>query len=131
MSTARAVYDIKNQEALQNNISSVTYCNIKNTPTIQIKTFIDADIIPKLQSALRRHSSIKLTLGCTANLLKNDEIVQYLFRNKTVTINANDINNLHSILNLQLEELEDRIAETDIEGSDNVFLNFSTITIMQ
>ena len=71
MSTARAVYDIKNQEALQNNISSVTYRNIKNTPTIQIKTFIDADIIPKLQSALRRHSSIKLTLGCTANLLKN------------------------------------------------------------
>ena len=91
MSTARAVYDIKNQEALQNNISSVTYRNIKNTPTIQIKTFIDADIIPKLQSALRRHSSIKLTLGCTANLLKNEEIVQYLFRNKTVTINANDI----------------------------------------
>jgi len=94
-----------------------------------MKVFIDADIIPKLQSALRRHSSIKLTLGCKANLLKNEEIVQYLFRNKTVTINANDINNLHSILYLQFEVLEDRIAETDIEGSDNVFLSFNTITI--
>ena len=50
-----------------------------------MKAFIDLDIIPKLQSALRRHSSIKLTLGCKANLLKNEEIVQYLFRNKTVT----------------------------------------------
>jgi len=39
-----------------------------------MKAFIDRDIIPKLPSALRRHCSIKLTLGCKANLVKNEEI---------------------------------------------------------
>ena len=129
METADNEFNIEVREALQNNVSSVTYRNTQNTPTIQMKAFIDLDIIPKLQSALRRHSSIKLTLGCKANLLKNEEIVQYLFRNKTVTINANDINNLQRILYLQFEKLEDRIAESAIEGSDNVFLNFDSIII--
>ena len=60
MTTANNGFDIEIKEALQNNVSSVTYCNTKNTHTM--KAFIDLDIIPKLHSALKRHSSIKINL---------------------------------------------------------------------
>jgi len=127
--TISGTYGIEIREALENNVSAVTYHNTGDASTTEMRVFIDRDAIPKLQAALRRHSSIKLTLGCKANLLKNEKIVQYLFRNKTITINASDIDNLYGMLNLQFEELEDRIAESNVEGSDNVFLNFNSTTV--
>jgi len=70
MSTTSAAYDIEIQEALQNNVSSVTYRSTQNTPPIPMRVFFDTDIVPKLEIALRTHSSVKLTVGCKADLLK-------------------------------------------------------------
>ena len=44
MTTANNGFDIEIKEALQNNVSSVTYRNTQNTPTIQMKAFIDLDL---------------------------------------------------------------------------------------
>jgi len=57
MTTTNNGFDIEIQEALQNNVSSVTYRNTENTPTIQMKAFIDRELYPNFS---QRSVSVQL-----------------------------------------------------------------------
>jgi len=80
MATSSSGYDIEVTETSENNVSIITYHNTGDASAIEMKSYIVRDAILKLQAALRKHSSIKLTLECKANLLKNEKIVQHFFQ---------------------------------------------------
>lgn len=109
-------------------IITITYTNILDAmDPDEMKSKIIEKMIPVLEEKHGRFHSIKISMSCYANLMKQDQLVHYNFQNTSKTINA--MQSARSILEDELSELDQRIENSDIEGSNNKFINYRSVQL--